>query len=168
MVENSRRFAISSSTIRIVSVTAGPPGAVRDRWLLESSIGSGSCNCWHSAATCSFTRSGTSVCCEGRAQGESPMNAPVSPYADLRLPVDVASAHFADNRARYFQWLRDEAPVHRGRVSVMRMWFLSRYDDCWALLRDPRFVRNRGARAARATARRPCPCHGPFAISPRA
>ena len=85
------------------------------------------------------------------------MNAPVSPYADLRLPVDVASAHFADNRARYFRWLRDEAPVHRGRVSVMRMWFLSRYDDCWALLRDPRFVRNRGRARGKGNSAAPVP-----------
>ena len=85
------------------------------------------------------------------------MNAPVSPYADLRLPVDVASPHFVANRARYYQWLRDEAPVHQGRISVMRMWYLSRFDDCWDLLRDPRFVRNRGRARGKGDSAAPFP-----------
>jgi cytochrome P450 len=32
--------------------------------------------------------------------------------------------------------LRELAPVHRSDIG---MWVLSRYDDCWAALRDPRF-----------------------------
>src|SRR5215468_3382082 len=31
--------------------------------------------------------------------------------------------------------LRELAPVHRTEVG---MWLLSRYDDCWAAMRDPR------------------------------
>ena len=31
--------------------------------------------------------------------------------------------------------LRQTAPVHRTKLG---MWVLSRYDDCWAAMRDPR------------------------------
>ena len=34
-----------------------------------------------------------------------------------------------------YHQLREAAPVHR---SAQGMWLLSRYDDCWAALRDPR------------------------------
>ena len=34
-----------------------------------------------------------------------------------------------------YHGLRQAAPVHR---TQMGMWLLSRYDDCWAALRDPR------------------------------
>jgi cytochrome P450 len=39
----------------------------------------------------------------------------------------------------HYHELRDAAPVHR---SFMGMWLVSRYDDCSAMLRDPRFGKN--------------------------
>lgn len=61
----------------------------------------------------------------------------------LHQPVDVASRHFVRHREAYYRWLREEAPVHRGRISVLPVWYLSRYADCWEMLRDARFVRDR-------------------------
>ena len=84
------------------------------------------------------------------------MNAPApSPFEGLRDPVDMASRHVAEHRALYYRWLREEAPVHRGRISVIPVWMLSRFEDCWNLLRDDRFVRDR--RTATGKGRSPVP-----------
>jgi len=40
-----------------------------------------------------------------------------------------------------YQRLREASPVHRADQG---MWILSRYDDCWATLRDPRFGKDYG------------------------
>jgi len=34
-----------------------------------------------------------------------------------------------------YHWLRDVAPIHRS--TTLNAWLLTRYDDCWAVLRDP-------------------------------
>src|SRR5262249_47163692 len=36
----------------------------------------------------------------------------------------------------HYHRLRDAAPVHRS--TTLDAWLLTRYDDCWAVLRDPR------------------------------
>lgn len=61
----------------------------------------------------------------------------------IKHPINVASRDFTDHKWDYYRWLREEAPVYRGRMSVIRAYFLSRYDDCLNMLGDPRFVRNR-------------------------
>ncbi len=61
----------------------------------------------------------------------------------IKHPLNLASQDFITNQLAYYRWLREEAPVYRGRMSVLRLWFVSRYDDCVALLKDERFVRNR-------------------------
>jgi cytochrome P450 len=43
-----------------------------------------------------------------------------------------------------YDWMREEAPVCPGKISIMKMTLVSRYDDCKMVLSDPRFVRNRG------------------------
>lgn len=63
--------------------------------------------------------------------------------ADIKQPINLNSKAFADNKYAYYRWLREEAPVHRGKLSVITVYMLSRYDDCVRLLKDPRFVRNR-------------------------
>ena len=57
---------------------------------------------------------------------------------------NLSSRAFADKPYEHYGWLREHAPVYEGRVSVLRVVLLSRYDDCVAMLKDPRFVRNRG------------------------
>lgn len=59
------------------------------------------------------------------------------------MVVDLASRRFLDHKTEVYRRLREEDPVHRGRMSFLRVWLVSRYEDCIALLRDPRFVRNR-------------------------
>lgn len=69
------------------------------------------------------------------------VTAPAS--APLKLPPDLNSQAFANNKYEYYKWMREEAPVFHGKLSVIDSYVLSRYDDCVSLLKDPRFVRNR-------------------------
>jgi cytochrome P450 len=57
---------------------------------------------------------------------------------------NLNSRAFTDRPFEHYAWLREHAPAYDGRVSVLRAVLLSRYDDCVAMLKDPRFVRNRG------------------------
>ena len=62
---------------------------------------------------------------------------------EIKHPVNFGSKEFIARKYDYYQWLLREAPVYKGKVSVLSAYFLSRYDDCVAMLKDPRFVRNR-------------------------
>lgn len=61
----------------------------------------------------------------------------------LPIPPDLNSKEFASNKYEYYKWLREEAPVFKGKLSVIEVYAVSRYDDCLRILKDPRFVRNR-------------------------
>lgn len=64
--------------------------------------------------------------------------------ADMRRPLKLTDKEFTYNKWGYFKWLRENDPVHKGRVvGPMKATFLAKYDDCVAMLKDPRFVRNR-------------------------
>ena len=69
--------------------------------------------------------------------------APAFDVSNPKLPLDLGGKDFAKHKYAYYQWLREEAPVCRGKISVMKAYFLSRYDDCVVFVQDPRFVRNR-------------------------
>jgi cytochrome P450 len=61
----------------------------------------------------------------------------------LQEPINLNTRDFNENKYAYYQWLREEAPVCKGKVTVFDAYLLSRYEDCMAILRDPRVVRNR-------------------------
>ena len=61
----------------------------------------------------------------------------------MKHPMNLGSQAFADRKYEIYEWLREEAPVYRGKVAILKVYLLSRYDDCVAVLKDPRFVRNR-------------------------
>ena len=61
----------------------------------------------------------------------------------LKLPLDLNSKEFANNTYEYYKWMREESPVFRGKLSVLDVYVISRYDDCVNFLKDSRFVRNR-------------------------
>ena len=61
----------------------------------------------------------------------------------LKFPIKITSKHFAEHKYAYYQWLRDNEPVHFSRYFFVKVCLLSRYEDCQALLKDLRFVRNR-------------------------
>ncbi len=57
--------------------------------------------------------------------------------------IDLASPDFVRNKEAWYARMREEAPVAQGRISLMRVTLVSRYEDCRFVLTDPRFVRNR-------------------------
>ncbi|MEM7799035.1 MAG: cytochrome P450 [Chloroflexota bacterium] len=57
--------------------------------------------------------------------------------------VNLLSKEFINNKFAYYTWLRENDPVHRGRLSVIPLTFLTRYEDCVNILKDRRIMRNR-------------------------
>jgi cytochrome P450 len=82
---------------------------------------------------------------------------------EIKHPINFSDKTFTANKMAYYRWLRDEAPVYQGKMSLFRGYFLSRYDDCEQMLKDPRFIRNR-ATATGGGGRLPFPL--PKAVAP--
>jgi cytochrome P450 len=61
----------------------------------------------------------------------------------IKHPINITSKEATENKLAYYKWLLEEAPVYKGKASIMNVYFVSRYEDCVAMLKDPRFVRNR-------------------------
>ena len=75
----------------------------------------------------------------------------------LQFPIDLSSKDFANHKYEYYKWLREEAPVFQGKISILDAYILSRYDDCVNFLKDPRFVRNRTTATGRGRMPIPMP-----------
>ena len=60
----------------------------------------------------------------------------------LQTPPDLTSKTFANNKHEYFKWMRTEAPVAHCQYFTGKAYVVSRYEDCVALLKDPRVVRD--------------------------
>ena len=80
---------------------------------------------------------------------------------ELNAPLNLNSKAFNENKYAYYQWMRDEAPVCKGKVNVFNAYLVSRYEDCLNVLRDPRIVRNR----SRATGGSRMPFPTPKAVN---
>jgi len=65
------------------------------------------------------------------------------PDPGLKHPMNLGSQEFADRKYEIYEWLREEAPLYQAKVTILKVHVVARYDDCVALLKDPRFVRNR-------------------------
>lgn len=61
----------------------------------------------------------------------------------IKRPVNVISKAFVNNKYDYYKWLRENEPVHKGKLGFINLYFLSHYEDCVNILKDPRIVRNR-------------------------
>jgi len=81
---------------------------------------------------------------------------------DLSRPINLASESFVNNKYAYYERLLEERPVARVKLSVLNVYAVSRYDDCAAILKDPRVLRNRAT--ATGGARVPFPT--PKALQP--
>ncbi|RUP02935.1 MAG: cytochrome P450 [Mycobacterium sp.] len=64
---------------------------------------------------------------------------------NLEHPITVGTAEFNADQHRYYDWMRREAPVYRGRLALrppdQDVYFVSRYQDCSDLVTDPRIRR---------------------------
>lgn len=63
-------------------------------------------------------------------------------FNNLQTPPDLLSKEFACNKYEYYKWLRQEAPVARCKYVTGHAYVVSRYEDCVALLKDPRVIRD--------------------------
>lgn len=68
---------------------------------------------------------------------------PTKTKIEIKEPINLNSKEFNENKYEYYKLLREKYPVCKGKVSVMDVYLISRYDDCVNFLKDPRFVRNR-------------------------
>jgi cytochrome P450 len=55
----------------------------------------------------------------------------------------MGSPEFVQHKYAWYRWMLEEAPVCQGKISLMKIHLVSRYDDCRMVLTDERFVRNR-------------------------
>ncbi len=62
---------------------------------------------------------------------------------DLSRPVSLASQEFVQNKFAWFERIREEKPVYLAKISVLKIYTVSRYEDCTNILKDPRVLRNR-------------------------
>ncbi len=62
---------------------------------------------------------------------------------DLSRSLKLASRDFAARKFDYYRAMLEEPRVYRGHISVVKLKLLASYDECLALLKDPRFIRNR-------------------------
>lgn len=85
----------------------------------------------------------------------------------VRQPIDLASEDFARDKYARYRWLLEHAPACRGRISFFRVNLVARYEDCRAVLTDPRFVRNRGRARGKGTSPLPFPLPRPIAALAR-
>lgn len=58
-------------------------------------------------------------------------------------PLSLLSPDFMDNQYACYDYLRRHLPVHPARIAFLKMMVVARYVDCMALVKDPRFGRNR-------------------------
>lgn len=81
---------------------------------------------------------------------------------DLSRPVDLGSSDFARNKYAIFEQIREDKPVQRVKISVMKLYAVSRFEDCELILKDPRIKRNR----SNATGGSPFPFPMPRSVKP--
>lgn len=58
--------------------------------------------------------------------------------------VDLAGPDFTAHKYDYYRWMLEERPVGPGRIGLIGIHLVARYEDCRFVLTDPRFVRSRG------------------------
>ncbi|MCK9870433.1 cytochrome P450 [Nocardiopsis dassonvillei] len=87
----------------------------------------------------------------------APQTTPVAGPA-ITHPITVGSPEFLADPHAHYAWLREKAPVYRGRMAYMGgqdVWLVSRYADCRKLLSDARFQRSPQGRGPAMIARMP-------------
>jgi len=72
------------------------------------------------------------------------VTAATPPKYSANRPIPIGSPDFVQHKYDWYRWMLEEAPVCQGKISVMKIHLVSRYEDCRMVLTDERFVRNRG------------------------
>ncbi|MEE2664188.1 MAG: cytochrome P450 [Myxococcota bacterium] len=63
---------------------------------------------------------------------------------DASRPIDLSAPGFVQHKYDWYRWMLEEAPVCQGKISLLKLNLVARYEDCRMVLTDERFVRNRG------------------------
>jgi len=82
---------------------------------------------------------------------------PPSLEFDGSRPLDMNKPGFHEHKYEWYRWMLEEAPVCVGKISVLKVNLVSRYEDCRMVLSDDRFVRNRGRAKGRGSSPMPFP-----------
>ena len=62
---------------------------------------------------------------------------------DQSKPINLNSDEFNSNKFTWYEQIREDLPVHQAKMSIIKVFTIARYDDCTAILKDPRVLRNR-------------------------
>jgi cytochrome P450 len=76
---------------------------------------------------------------------------------DLSKPISLNDRDFQRNKYEWYRWMLEEAPVCAGKISVLKVNLVTRYEDCRMVLTDERFVRNRGNATGKGPSASPLP-----------
>lgn len=76
---------------------------------------------------------------------------------DTQQPINLTQCDFHRHKFEWYRWMREEAPVCEGKISILKLTLVSRYDDCRMVLTDDRFIRNRGRARGKGTSPLPFP-----------
>lgn len=84
---------------------------------------------------------------------------------DASRPIDLGSANFSDHKFDWYRWMLEESPACMGKLSVLKISLVTRYDDCRLVLTDERFIRNRGRANGKGEDASPLPFPMPKSIA---
>lgn len=71
------------------------------------------------------------------------------PALKTNKPINIMSKEFGERKYEYYDWMLHNAPVTKGKMSVVNTYLISKYDDCVSLLKDRRLVRDRSTATGR-------------------
>jgi cytochrome P450 len=82
-------------------------------------------------------------------------------------PITLGSPELTADPYGHYAWLRRHAPLYRGRMVLFGeadVWMVARYEDCRAVLTDPRFQRSPGGQGPGMLAQLPEPMREPMRL----
>ena len=71
------------------------------------------------------------------------MTLSINPLPNFKGTLNLMDKAFNHDKYSHYVWLLENNPVHLGRLGPMKVYLLTKYDDCVSFLKDPRVVRNR-------------------------
>lgn len=90
---------------------------------------------------------------------------PVEPLTfEPNKPISLNDPDFHRNKYEWYRWMLEEVPVCQGKISLLKVNLVTRYEDCRMVLTDERFVRNRGRATGKASDVSPLPFPLPKSI----
>jgi cytochrome P450 len=63
---------------------------------------------------------------------------------DATKPIPLSSRAFAEHKSDWYRRLLEEGSVYRGPIAFLKLFLVVHYEDCKAVLKDPRLFRDRG------------------------